>query len=175
MGLMEKQKVGFLKCQVDVFGTAVVRDLCEVFWYLDPFHDTLRRRHCKRYLIISFFSPIWMQIRSMSLSTLPRRVNVTVDEMKAYYGLLILMDIMRYDRDEMYWSDNGNFWLVGSKFGDVMPRDRYVQIKRYLHFSDDTGNAGAGDKLHKGRFMLDQCRTSFQREYDRDEMYWSGT
>lgn len=41
-----------------------------------------------------------------------------------------------------------------------MPRDRFVQIKRYLHFSDDTG-----DKLHKVRFILDNCREKFQREY----------
>ena len=41
-----------------------------------------------------------------------------------------------------------------------MPRDRFVQIKRYLHFSDDIG-----DKLHKVRFILDNCREKFQREY----------
>ena len=29
-------------------------------------------------------------------------------------------------RDEMYWSDNGNFWLVGSKFGDVTSDDEQI-------------------------------------------------
>jgi hypothetical protein len=45
-----------------------------------------------------------------------------------------------------------------------MPRDRFVQIKRYLHFSDDAGN-NQGDKLRKIRFILDHCSDKFQSEY----------
>lgn len=89
--------------------------------------------------------------------------DVSVAEIKAFYGLLILMDIMKFDREELYWSDNPSFRLVGSKFGEVMPRDRFVQIKRYLHFSDDRCNPG--DKLHKLRFIIDSCREKFQSEY----------
>jgi len=90
--------------------------------------------------------------------------DVTIDELKAYYGLLLLMDVMQYDRDEHYWSHNATHWLVGSKFGDVMSRDRFVQIKRYLHFSDDS-NSPQHDKLHKVRYILNHCRTAFQNEY----------
>jgi len=41
-----------------------------------------------------------------------------------------------------------------------MPRDRFVQIKPSLRFSDD-----AGDTLHKIRFILDNCRDKCQSEY----------
>ena len=90
--------------------------------------------------------------------------EVTVPEIKAFYGLLILMDVMKFEREELYWSDNKEFPLVRSKFGEIMPRDRFVQIKRYLHFSDDAGN-NQGDKLRKIRFILDHCRDKFQSEY----------
>jgi len=91
--------------------------------------------------------------------------NVTAEEIMAFYGILILMDTMKFDRDELYWSRNEKHWLLGSKIGEVMSRDRYVQIKRYLHFSDDRcARDLANDKLHKVRFLLDHCRT-FQAEY----------
>jgi len=72
--------------------------------------------------------------------------DVTVDEIKAYFGILIIMDTMKFDRDELYWSQSESHWLLGSKIGEVMSHDRYVQIKHYLHFSDDTNVAT--DKLH---------------------------
>lgn len=71
---------------------------------------------------------------------------------------------MKFDRDEMYWSHSDIHCLLGSKLGDVISRDRYVQIKRYLHFSDER-NADVGDKLSKVRFLLDHCRNTFQSEY----------
>lgn len=30
--------------------------------------------------------------------------DVSVAEIKAYYGILVLMDIMNFERDELYWS-----------------------------------------------------------------------
>jgi len=90
--------------------------------------------------------------------------DVTLEEMKAYYGLLILMGIMRYDRDEMYWTNNADIWLVGSRFGEVMSRNRFFQIRRYLHFSDES-QAAPHDKLHKIDFILKSLRESFRSEY----------
>lgn len=87
--------------------------------------------------------------------------DVTVPEIKAFYILLILMDVMKFVSEELYWSDNKEFRLIRSKVGEIMPRDRFVQIKRYLHFRDDAGN-NQGDKLHKIRFILDHCRDNFK-------------
>lgn len=74
------------------------------------------------------------------------------------------MDIMNFERDELYWSCNDKYWLLGSNLGHIFTGNRFDQIKCYLHFSDDN-NAQAGDKLHKVRFILDHLRTSFQSEY----------
>lgn len=89
---------------------------------------------------------------------------MTVPELKAYYGILLLMEVMKFDRDELYWSQSTKHWIIGSYIGEIMPRDRFIQIKRYLHFSDDR-NQEQCDKLHKVRFMLNNLRVSFQREY----------
>jgi hypothetical protein len=50
---------------------------------------------------------------------------------EAYFGILIIMDTMTFDRDELYWSQRESHWLLGSKIGEVMSRDRYVQIKPF--------------------------------------------
>ena len=47
---------------------------------------------------------------------------------------------MKFEREELHWPDNTKFRLVRYKFGEIMPRDRFVQIKLYLRFSDDTGD-----------------------------------
>ena len=47
--------------------------------------------------------------------------DVTVPEIKAFYGILILMDIMKFDREELYWMDSQEFRFVGSKIGEIMP------------------------------------------------------
>lgn len=90
--------------------------------------------------------------------------DVTLDEIKAFYGISLLTEVMKFDREELYWSNNDEYWLIGSKFGEVMPRNRYFQIKRYLHFSDDT-QVNNKDKLHKVRFILDHMRNKFMSEY----------
>ena len=56
------------------------------------------------------------------------------------------------------------FSLVGSTLGEVISRDRFTQINKFLHFSDDSGLRNA-DKPHKVRYVLDECRRSFQAEY----------
>ncbi|KAK3103610.1 hypothetical protein FSP39_020511 [Pinctada imbricata] len=92
--------------------------------------------------------------------------DVTLEELRAFYGLLFLMEVMSYDRDEMYWSNNAKHWLVGSKFGEIMTMDRFIQIRRYLHFSDDNEASNhRNDKLFKVRRILDSLRNSFQSEY----------
>ncbi len=92
--------------------------------------------------------------------------DVTLDEFKAFYGLSLLMGCMTFDRDEMYWSNSSKHKLIGSSFGEIMTRNRFIQIRRYLHFSDDAQVAAhRDDKLYKVRLLLDSLRKSYQEEY----------
>ena len=90
---------------------------------------------------------------------------LTLDELKAYYGLLIMKDLMRLDRDAHYWYTGGKYFLLRSQFGGVMSRDHFFQNRRYLYFVDPRLPNNAGDKLHKIRYTLDKVRTSFMDKF----------
>ena len=83
--------------------------------------------------------------------------DVTVEEMRAYFGMCIIMGIIRLPSLNMYWTTDNLFVLQG--LANVMPRDRFKQIKRYLHIADNTNapnmNAPNYDKLWKVRELLE--------------------
>ena len=91
--------------------------------------------------------------------------NLTLEEIKAYYGLLIMKDILRLDRDAHYWYTGAEYFLLSTKFGGVMSRDRFFQIHRYLYFVVPKKDVNHDDKLHKIRYILDTVRQSFKDEY----------
>lgn len=37
--------------------------------------------------------------------------DVILEEIKVYYGVLIMMDIIKLDRDDLYWKDEKYFML----------------------------------------------------------------
>ena len=90
---------------------------------------------------------------------------LTVDELKVYYGLVIMKDIIELDRDAHYWHQGGKHFLLYTRFGNVMSRDRFFQIHQYLYFVDPRDPVNAADKLHKIRYILNNVRRNFQDEY----------
>ena len=88
-----------------------------------------------------------------------------VDELKAYYGLVIMKDIIKLDRDAHYWHQGGEHFLLYTRFGNVMSRDRFFQIHRYLYFVDPRDPVNTADKLHKIWHILNSVRWNFQDEY----------
>ena len=48
---------------------------------------------------------------------------LTVDELKAYYGLVIMKDIITLDRDAHCWHQGGKHFLPYIRFGNVMSRN----------------------------------------------------
>lgn len=77
--------------------------------------------------------------------------DVTLEDLKAFFELNIAMGIVKLPEAKMYWLQK---WLTNvPSFGQVMPRNRFSQIVCYLHVSDDSAIAPAGqlgyDKLHK--------------------------
>ena len=95
-------------------------------------------------------------------------VSVSVPEMKAFIGLLILMAICKLPRLEMYWSDRN--MLSTPHIASVMCKTRFEQIFRFLHLCDTSQQVPAGqpghDKLFKVRHFLDMFSSSFDQEYN---------
>ena len=82
-----------------------------------------------------------------------------VDELKAYYGLVITKDIIKLDRDTHYWHQGGKHFLLYTRFGNVMSRNSVFQIHQYLY------SVNTADKLHKIQYILNSVRHNFQDEY----------
>ncbi|CAG2210535.1 unnamed protein product [Mytilus edulis] len=78
-------------------------------------------------------------------------VTPTVEEMKAFLGLCFLMGINVKPDIKSYWSTD--VMLETPYFSKVMKRDRYMQIMRYIHFSNSEQAPQPGDpnysKLYK--------------------------
>ena len=72
------------------------------------------------------------------------------NEMCAFLGLSILMGIVYKPRLSMYWSSD-LVYKTGI-FGDIMARDRYLLLLRFLHFADnDTLDARDPDRDRLGK------------------------
>ena len=76
--------------------------------------------------------------------------EVTIPEI-AFYGILIIMDIIRLDWDHMYWDKGSKYHMLGTNISHVMSRDRFFQIRRYLYFCDLHAPVNQHNKMHKIR------------------------
>lgn len=56
--------------------------------------------------------------------------DVTLEKIKVYYGVFIIMDIIKLDRDDLYWKEDDKYFMLGTRISDVVSRDRFMQIKR---------------------------------------------
>jgi len=95
---------------------------------------------------------------------------VTVDEMKAFVGMLMLMGIYRLPQLEMYWSTKHP--LINPGLADVFPLVRFQQIFRFIHLNDSDQQVGVdqpGYVLFKVRKFLDLITPLFETEYNTQE------
>jgi len=89
-------------------------------------------------------------------------VDVTVEQMMAFVGLVVAMGVVRLPEIDDYWAIDPI--LQHPWFASVMSRTRFKQILRYLHCADNTANV-SGDKLRKLRSVVDTLNVSFRQLY----------
>ena len=94
--------------------------------------------------------------------------KTSVDEIRAYIGMLFLMGINQTPNYRCYWSTKKE--LRYPPIADVMSRNRYEQLTRYFHLNDSTKNPPRGspghDKLHKVRPILENAKRKFPEHYE---------
>lgn len=95
-------------------------------------------------------------------------VAVTLEELKAFLGLIIAMSIHFLPSLRDYWKDD---WVLGvPEFAKVMPRNRFLDINRYLHLNDNSKMPAREspdvDKLFKLRPFLESLQANFTRCYN---------
>ena len=145
-----------------------------------PFHqqagptiDMNERMTVPDFFQIYFTVQVWnLLVEQTNLYAQQKRIQsessvwypVTVEELKAWVALTLLMGIVKKPALRMYWITDAT--LNTPYFSHVMARDRYFQILRYLHFANNNEeikdkNQPGYDKLFKVRKLLNLLLPKF--------------
>ena len=91
-----------------------------------------------------------------------------VEEMKAYFGFIILMGIVRLPSLYDYWKKDHHYHYA--PIASRISRDRFMDIRRYIHFVDNTSLELPGsdgyDRLGKIRPVLEFLQEKFITLYN---------
>lgn len=84
-------------------------------------------------------------------------LNLTRSELEVYFGILLQMAIIQMPQYTIYWNTETRFPVVA----DAMSRNRFQQIKKYLHIVDNsTFDPANPDKLFKIRPFVEALRAN---------------
>ena len=90
-----------------------------------------------------------------------KTICITNHDIQSYIGIGMYMSLVRMSRTRMYWGRGTEINAVR----ETMSRDRFEEIKRFLHFSDNEKAPAKGDPLHdrlfKVRPLLDHIKGKF--------------
>ena len=87
-------------------------------------------------------------LKDTSDKPLPPFKEITVPEIKAFFGLLVAMGLAKLPGHDNYW---GKGILQMPWFASVMPRDRFRAILQYFHLVD---NRTSDEKEHPNHTKL---------------------
>ena len=91
--------------------------------------------------------------------------NVSFDELKAYFGMCVIMGLNVLPKVRDYWSNEP--LLGNSALKKVMSRNRFEEIYQFLHFSDSNSVPAGGnanyDQLFKKQKVLSAVLENSQR------------
>ncbi|GFW73903.1 piggyBac transposable element-derived protein 4 [Trichonephila clavipes] len=93
------------------------------------------------------------------------------NEILKFLGLILLMGYIEKDSIQDYWTTDN---LIETPiFREVMPRDRFLMILKFLHFSDnslkESRDSPTYDRLWKIRKVFDSFNRIFKEVYDPTE------
>ena len=131
-----------------------------------------------RILLTFFYKEVWdLLVTRTNLNAERKRAdgteggdwkNLTLQGIKAFFGLNIAMGVVKLPEARMYWQQR---WLTNvPSFCQVMARNCFFQILRYLHVSDDVNVVPVGmpghDKLHKIKPLSSLLFPKFECTYE---------
>ena len=93
---------------------------------------------------------------------------ITTDELCAYFGFMILMGLVKLPSIYDYWKKDEIYHY--SPVADRISRDRFFELHRYLHFTDNSVLSSPGtatyDKLGKVREIINMLSDKFLSLYN---------
>ena len=95
-------------------------------------------------------------------------IEVTLEELKVFLGLIVAMSIHSLPSFRDYWKDD---WVLGvPEFAKVMPRNRFLDINRYFSLNDNSNMQARdypdADRLFKLRPFLESLQANFSHCYN---------
>lgn len=117
------------------------------------------------FLTFFTFSVLEMIVDQSNLYAQQKGVDLglSVDELKAFFGILLIMGFHSLPTMRLYWSSDPNFHV--SRISSVMSLRRYLKILRFLHLGDNEKMPERGtptfDKLYKIRPLITHMNTVF--------------
>ena len=112
--------------------------------YLSKFHKT------------ALLDIVVEQTNIYSFQTIHKSIDTNFAEIMSLIRMSIKMGILQLPSYKSYWSRE----LRCPRIADVMPRNRYQELIRYLHFVNN-GSINAQDKLAKIRPLISMVREEF--------------
>ena len=99
-----------------------------------------------------------------SVQTTPNKpLNITKHEMKKFIGVLLMTGVYSFPQQRFFWMYDTRVPSISS----VMSRDRFLQIKKFLHVVDNPNqpnmNDPSFDRTHKVRPLLDIVKKNFRK------------
>ena len=91
----------------------------------------------------------------------------SIDEMKAFLGVVILMGIVKLPKIALYWSTDTRFYQPS--IAKVFSRDRFLQLMKYLHISDPTTLPESSHpeyKLYRVKPIIQVLARTFEQMYN---------
>jgi hypothetical protein len=86
-------------------------------------------------------------------------------EVVQWIGLLVAHVLCPKKRMSMHWCTSQSGVVPAGTFGDVMSRQRFQDISRFLHFSDNENPQATKDRAWKIRSILQTLQTTFKQGY----------
>ena len=105
--------------------------------------------------------------QSLAASNTNRTWETTTEEVKAYFGFMVVMGINQLPEIRDYWSTDDK--LHNNFIASRITRDRFEEISRYLHFTDNTTLPARDEpgyhRLQKVLPIIDHLRQRFLEAY----------
>nr|CAH7741318.1 unnamed protein product [Callosobruchus chinensis] len=113
----------------------------------------------ERFWTSEFFEYIKKQTINYSRQVNPNSTfELSVNEVKVFFAILMISGYSPKPRRDMYWSLDAD--LRNEAIADAMPRNRFRDILKYIHFADNT-HLSKDDKFGKVRPLIDHLNKKF--------------
>nr|XP_033331114.1 piggyBac transposable element-derived protein 4-like [Megalopta genalis] len=84
---------------------------------------------------------------------------VSIGEMKAFLGILLIMGVVQMPDIRLYWAENSIYG--NDRIKRIMKRDRFLSILKHLHFADNE-TCRVEDPLYKIRDFMKEILLAFK-------------